>query len=98
MSSQEKIPQYIQSSNIPRMRTAPKIVAEIKALDPGTEVTEYWVRQLVKTGAVPVVWAGCKALINLDDVLALLCTGTEKMPSEPDTVGGIRRIKEGIMK
>ena len=25
----------------PRMRTAPKIVAEIKALDPGSEVTEH---------------------------------------------------------
>lgn len=43
---------------IPRMRTAAKIVAEIRAVDPGTEVTEYYIRQLVKTGSVPVVWAG----------------------------------------
>ena len=28
------------TERIPRMRTAPKIVAEIKALDPETEVTE----------------------------------------------------------
>ena len=28
-------------ASIPRMRTAAKIVAEIKAADPGTEVTEY---------------------------------------------------------
>ena len=26
---------------VPRMRTAPKIVAEIKAMDPGSEVTEH---------------------------------------------------------
>ena len=95
MSCQEKNQQYIKNINIPRMRTIPKIVAEIKALDPETEVTVHWVRQLAKTGAVPVVWAGCKALINLDDVLTLLCAGTEKRISDPDTVGGIRRIKEG---
>lgn len=59
----------MEQNMIPRMRTAPKIVAEIKALDPETEVTEYYVRQLVKAGAVPVVWAGNKALINLNDVL-----------------------------
>lgn len=52
---------------IPRMRTAPKIVAEIKAMDPGSEVTEHYVRQLAKDGKVPVVWAGNKALINLDE-------------------------------
>ncbi len=77
---------------IPRMRTAAKIVAEIKALDPDSDVTEYQVRQMVKKGDVPVVWAGKKALVNLDDVLDLLRVGTR--PSEPEapTVGGIRRI------
>lgn len=93
MSNQERAPQYIKRSYIPRMRTVPGIIAEIRVLDPATEVTEHWVRQLVKTGAVPVVWAGSKALINLDDVLALLCTGTEKRTPAPDTVDGIRRIK-----
>ena len=77
---------------IPRMRTAPKIVAEIKALDPETEITEYYVRQLVKAGAVPVVWAGNKALINLNDVLDLLRMGTPQPQAVPQTVGGIRRI------
>lgn len=54
----------MSSEQIPRMRTAPKIVAELKALDPETEITEYYVRQLVKAGAVPVVWAGNKALAS----------------------------------
>lgn len=81
-----------RDERIPRMRTAPKIVAEIKALDPETEVTEYYVRQLVKTGAVPVVWAGNKALINLNDVLDLLRVGAAPPQAEAPTVGGIRRI------
>ena len=80
---------------IPRMRTAPKIVAELKALDPDTDVTEYYVRQLVKKGAVRVVWAGNKALINLDDILELLHMGTTPPPQEEaPTVNGIRRIDE----
>ena len=82
----------MEQGTIPRMRTAPKIVAEIKALDPGSEVTEHYVRQLVKDGTVPVVWAGSKALINLDDVLDLLRLGTSRADPTPCTVGGIRRI------
>lgn len=77
---------------IPRMRTPTKIVAELKALDPGTEVTEYYIRQLVRNGAVPVVWAGNKALLNLDDVLTLLRAGTIRTNPGPETVEGIRRI------
>ena len=80
------------NERIPRMRTAPKIVAEIKALDPESEVTEYCIRQMMKNGAVPVYWAGQKALVNLDDVLALLCIGNHRARADPPTVGGIRRI------
>lgn len=82
----------MEQTTIPRMRTAPKIVAEIKAVDPGSEVTEHYVRQLVKDGRVPVVWAGTKALINLDDVLELLRLGTSRAEPAPSTVGGIRQI------
>ena len=82
----------MEQNMIPRMRTAPKIVAEIKALDPETEVTEYYVRQLVKAGAVPVVWAGNKALINLNDVLDLLRVGAAPPQAEAPPVGGLRRI------
>lgn len=83
----------MEEKPIPRMRTASKIVAEIKALDPGTEITEYCVRQMVKTGAVPVVWAGNKALINLNDVLALLQVGAARpIENTAPTVRGIRRV------
>lgn len=78
--------------SIPRMRTAAKIVAAIREMDPGTDVTEYYVRQLVKDGTLHVVWAGNKALINLDDVLDLLRMGTSRSEPKPCAVGGIRRI------
>ncbi|MCI8811068.1 MAG: hypothetical protein HFF84_13375 [Oscillibacter sp.] len=77
---------------VPRMRTAPKIVAEIKALDPDSEVTEYYIRNLVKSGAVPVVWAGNKALINLDAVIELLRQGTSRPQAEVPTCRGIRKV------
>ena len=76
----------------PRMRTAAKVAAEIKALDPDTDVTESWVRRMAKQGAFSVVWAGSKALINLDDVLDVLRLGTARPEVEAPTVGGIRRI------
>lgn len=78
---------------IPRMRTAAKIVAELKALDPGCGVTEYYIRQLIREGALPVVWAGHKALVNLDDVIDLLQRGTQRPEAESETVGGIRQLK-----
>ena len=70
------------TKSIPRMRTAAKIVAEIKALDPDTEMTEFHIRQMAKDGTVPVVWAGRKALINLDDVLDLMRQGMTRPTEE----------------
>lgn len=87
----------LEQTAIPRMRTAPKIVAEIKALDPSSEVTEHYVRKLVKDGTVTVVWAGNKALINLDDVLDILRVGTKRAKPTPCTEGGIRRIDVKIV-
>lgn len=84
--------------SIPRMRTAAKIVSELKALDPDTEMTEFHIRQMAKTGAVPVVWAGRKALINLDDVLELMRLGTTRPTEEPPIAGGIRRIDAKSLK
>ena len=81
-------------ATIPRMRTAAKDVAEIKALDPDSDVTDYCIRKMVRDGVVSAVWAGNKALINLDDVLGILRVGT-KPPPEPEPVigSGIRKIK-----
>lgn len=77
---------------IPRMRTAAKVAAEIKALDPETEVTEYFIRQIIKAGSIPVVKAGNKFLVNLNDVLDLLRMGSDQQETEINNLGGIRRI------
>ena len=79
---------------IPRMRTAAKIVAELKALDPGTSVTEYCIRQMIQRGDVPVVWAGNKALVDLNRVLEIFQIGTEQeiVETPPVPSAGIRRI------
>ena len=69
---------------LPRMRTAANIVREIKAMDPGSDVTEYWVRRLAKSGRVPVATAGRKILLNLDDVLEIMRAGVSLEP-EPKT-------------
>lgn len=80
------------AKRVPHMRTASKTVAEVKTLDPGSEVTEYYIRQLAKDGTIPVVWAGNKALINLDDVLDILRTGTTRTEAKSPVVDGIRRV------
>lgn len=52
--------------SIKRIRTIPTAVKEIKASDPNTSITEYFVRQLVVDGVIPSVKAGTKFLIDLD--------------------------------
>ena len=97
-----------EEKKTPRMRTAANIVREIRKLDPDSDVTEHWVRCLSKSGRVPVVKAGSKSLINLDDVLDLLRLGVEveaeprpseapkvvPLPPQPQPQArGIRRIE-----
>lgn len=60
---------------MPRMRTAEKVLEEIRAVDPGTEVTLHYIRQLIRVEAVPVVACGRKKLVNVDAVMALLAEG-----------------------
>lgn len=62
---------------MPRMRTAEKVLQEIKKIDPDTEVTLHYLRSLIRAGAVPVVSCGRKKLVNLDSVLELLASGYE---------------------
>lgn len=82
----------MEEARIPRMRTAAKIVAELKAIDPECEITEYCVRKMAKSGAVTVVWAGAKALINLDDVIELLRIGTTRRNARAPEGNGIRQV------
>lgn len=75
--------------SMPRMRTAERVLAEIKLADPGTEVTLHYIRQLIREEAVPVVCCGRKKLVNVDAVMSLLGAGYK--PEAP-AFGTIRRV------
>lgn len=77
---------------MPRMRTAERVLDEIKAADPETEITLHYIRQLIREEAVPVVCCGRKKLVNVDAVMALLSAGYKAEASMPTTYGTIRRV------
>lgn len=76
--------------SIPRMRTAAKVLEEIRAVDPNSEISLNYIRRIIRIGAVPVVECGRKKLVNVDDVLSLLASGYT-LP-EPEPVYGIRQV------
>lgn len=76
--------------SIPRMRTAAKVLEEIRADDPNSEISLNYIRRIIRIGAVPVVECGRKKLVNVDDVLSLLASGYT-LP-EPEPVYGIRQV------
>ena len=51
-------------------RTIAKAAAEIAATDPGTSITEWTLRTLVRTGAIPAVKRGNRYLVALEDIEA----------------------------
>ena len=51
-----------------KIRTIRKAAAEIKAMDPDTAITEYFIRQLVINGEIPSVKSKSKSMINLQDI------------------------------
>ena len=54
------------------MRTIPKAFAEIKALDPNTDLTLRALRKMVRDEEIPSVQIASKKLINLDLLLEVL--------------------------
>lgn len=61
------------AENVPvRMRLLKDAYAEIKALDPNTAISPYFIRQLAISGKVPCTMAGRKRLINLDALIDYL--------------------------
>ena len=60
-----------------RMRTIKASMAEIKALDADTAVTEWFIRNLCKENKVKHYNTGKKILVNLDDLLKYLSFDTD---------------------
>lgn len=74
-----------------RMRFARQAIQELKKEDPDTQVTEHYLRHLIKTGAVSSVSIGNnRRLINYDLLLEYLSNPTSQ--SDEKEVGGIRRL------
>ena len=57
---------------LPRMRTAPEAIREIKELDPNSAFTLRALRRMMSEGTIPVVNINSKRLINLDTLLDYL--------------------------
>lgn len=77
-----------------RMRFAAQALDELRKLDPETPVTLRFIKQLMRTGAIPSVPVGNgnRRLLNFDALVAYL----ENPSTEPvqQTAPGIRRIPE----
>lgn len=52
--------------DLPRMRTIKQAVQSIKESDPGSCFSEWWLRQLVKSGKLKCHRAGNRYLIDMD--------------------------------
>ena len=68
----------MKETNIPRFRTAKQCIETVRTLDPDTAITEWYIRQLVDSGAVISYGSGNKRLINLDSLLEYLNRGFEE--------------------
>lgn len=85
----------ISYAKLPRMRTVKEAVAELKAIDEHTAVTEYHIRQLALSGVLPRVQAGKKLLINLDLLIEYLTNPDAdkfKVNTTAAAENGIRKI------
>jgi len=63
------------STHIPRMRTAKGVAQIIRAADPGSAISEYHIRKIIKSGNVKVVRSGKRMLVDADQVIAILMDG-----------------------
>lgn len=75
------------------MRGIKQAIAEIKAADPHTALTERGLRSLINSGAVPCVRIGRKMLVNMNILSAYMKSGTEAA-EERTGAKKIRAVKE----
>ena len=57
---------------IVRSRTITQCISYIKALDPDTAITEWFIRTLIKDNKIKHFTSGNKELVNLDNLLYYL--------------------------
>ena len=69
---------------IPRLRRISDVLNEIRAEDPETDVSQYVVKELLKTGKITSMKYGNAWLVNLDELYAYFIDGTPKPFAEPE--------------
>ena len=78
--------------SLPKMRTLPEAIAELKALDENTALTLTALRRKVKTGEIPSVAVGCKRLVCMETLIEYLSHPEQFTPLPERESGKIRRI------
>ena len=78
-------------SEVPKMRTLPEAIKELKKIDPETAFTLRALRRAVNNGEIPVTYVGSAVLINFNMLLNFLYNGNSAAASSAE-VGKIRRI------
>lgn len=74
-----------------RMRGIKATIDYLKNQDPDTAVTEFWLRGILNSGAVPYHKAGKRFLVNLDALEAYLANPPVQMTEEVEPPR-IRRV------
>lgn len=77
---------------MPRMRTINQAVQAIKALDPESSVSEWWLRQLVKSGKLKCHRAGNRYLIDIDFFLEEFLKNPSNTEETKKFYGVVRKI------
>ena len=83
----------IHENKTPRMRTLPMAMKEIKAADPGTQLTLATLRKLVDRGMIGTVPLGNYRLIDLDKLFALLSDGVPENNAKDENSEKLGRRK-----
>ncbi|MGE5633379.1 MAG: hypothetical protein ACM3TR_20130 [Caulobacteraceae bacterium] len=75
-----------------RMRTIKSAIEYIKQQDPSSCVTEWWLRQLAKSGRIKTHKAGSKYLIDIDYLEEFFKNPPEDVEQKFDSYGKLRKV------
>ncbi|MCL1986687.1 MAG: helix-turn-helix domain-containing protein [Firmicutes bacterium] len=68
------------SLKLPKMRTIPEAIKELKTLDPNNSLTQSILYRLTKSGELPSVKVGQKTLVDIDVLISYLTNSQHKKP------------------
>lgn len=83
-------------ANLPRIRSAKEAASELRKLDPGTKFCEHHIRYLMRSGAVPMITAGCRQFVNLDTLIEYLAEHPTLDLQGQQQEQGIRKVPERL--